>query len=428
MTLALPFETVLGKRLEGVSIMVEQHGSQSLPASRTIAIFPSFSHGSHIAHNGDDQSPGWWEAMVGPGKAIDTRHWRVICCSVLGSPYSPTSPTSVDPATGMPYRARFPTLTPTDLARCHEAVLQQLGVEGRLHAVIGSSLGGMQALQFASLYPSRVARLISIASTGRTTPFTVGIRRMQRKAVLWDPEYHGGDYAAHGVVPKRGLQIAREMGTLFYRSRQEFDTRFKWAPDGDRHYTALDTWEVEAYLTYAGAKFVRTYDANAYLLLSKCMDLMDLGDGYDGRLTYAAGAARIRAETLLVGVRQDALIPMQELRSLAELLNQGAAASTGSADGTAAPAVDGAVGSVASAAARGGIGHGGSTAAIDAHAAEQQPLAPLATFLEMDSTFGHDAFLKEFDWLSARIRPFLERGLEQQLQDESVHNMGLNAP
>jgi len=161
---------------------------------------------------------------------------------------------SVNPVTGKPWRSTFPVLTPTDLARCHHAVLQQLGVTGKLHAVVGSSLGGMQALQFASLFPAAAAKVVAIASTGRTTPFTVGIRRMQRKAILSDPAYHKGDYADHNTGPYSGLAIARELGTLFYRSRQEFDARFQWTAFGDRHFTSNDTWEVETYLNYQGAK------------------------------------------------------------------------------------------------------------------------------------------------------------------------------
>jgi hypothetical protein len=205
---ALPgdFTTTLGQVLRGVRLRVEQHGLCALPPSRTIVIFPSFSHSSHVASNADDPSPGWWQEYVGAGKPIDTRHWRVICISVLGSPFSPTNPTAADPATGRQYRARFPQLTPTDLARCHAEVLRHLGFtiepyaaaadtaaataaaggpaaaaptgacgdkhHEPLHAVVGASLGGMQALQFASLFPSSVSRLVSIASTGRTTPFT----------------------------------------------------------------------------------------------------------------------------------------------------------------------------------------------------------------------------------------------------------------
>ena len=261
--------------------------------------------------------------------------------------------------------------------------------------MVGASLGGMQALQFASLFPARAARLCAIAATGRSTPFTVGVRHMQRKAILWDPDYHNGDYAdaAGGArAPARGLRAARALGTLFYRSREEFDARFAWAPAGDCSQSALDTFEVEAYLNYQGEKFVHKYDANAYLLLSKCMDLMSLGDGVDGRLSYAEGAARIAAQCLLIGVRQDALIPAAELRTLAEAINAGAA---------------------------GRAGQAGSGA---------QAAAPLAEYAELDSPYGHDAFLKEDAWLGARVKAFLEHGLEAQLAAERGVNTGDNLP
>ena len=221
---------------------------------------------------------------------------------------------------------------------------------------------------------------------------------------------------------------AREIGTLFYRSRQEFDSRFSWSPSGDCHITNNDTWEVESYLKYAGAKFVRKYDPNSvsalsrnfrspahlqvadgthqssrqllhqpfhsapppstivlplqhffvqYLLLSKCMDLQDLGDGFDGRTTYAEGASRITADTLLIGVQQDALIPPSELSMLADTI----------------------------------VSAGGST-----------------EFMLMDSIYGHDAFLKEVEWLGPRVRAHLEKGLEQVLEEERVINTGINAP
>lgn len=257
-TLPGDFTTVLGATIGNVKLRVESHGLCSLPASRTVVIFPSFSHSSHVASNADDPSPGWWQDMVGPDKPIDTRHWRVLCISVLGSPSCPTNPATVDPATGKQYRARFPQLSPTDLARCHASALRLLGFSipaesqapdngggsGKgapsplpsaepLHAVVGSSLGGMQALQFASLYPSALSRLVSVASTGRTTPFTVGIRRAQRRAILADRDFAGGDYAdVPGRGPWEGLKQAREIGTLFYRSREEFDRRFAWSPSG----------------------------------------------------------------------------------------------------------------------------------------------------------------------------------------------------
>ena len=389
-TLPQPFITGLGAEIPNVKIKVEYHGDPTLPLSRTILIFPSFSHSSHVASNFDDPSPGWWQEMVGAGKAIDTRHFRIICLSVLGSPFSPTNPTSINPHTNKPWRTHFPQLSPTDLARCHRAVLEVLGLtHSPVHAIIGSSLGGMQALQYGSLYPLSTAKIIAIAATGRTTPFTVAIRRMQRRAILSDPQYFRGDYDDHRNGPWEGLRMARELGTIFYRSRQEFDNRFAWNPTGDRHFTSTDTWEVESYLAYAGAKIIRRYDPNCYLLLSKCMDLQDLGDGYDNRISYAEGAQRIKAKCLLMGVIQDALIPMDELRTLADTINSQSSSSSSSTPSSS---------------------------------------TPQAQFVPIDSIYGHDSFLKDFDFISQHIRNYLESGLEEQLKAEAIHNTGSNAP
>jgi homoserine O-acetyltransferase len=375
-TLPGPFPLHLGGTLPAVSIHVECLGDPALPLSRTVAVFPSFSHSSHVAAHTHDQSPGWWQGMVGPGAPIDTRHFRVVCASVLGSPFSPTNPAATK------LRALFPTVTPTDLARCHAAVLGAVlgggapSAAAPLHAVVGASLGGMQALQFASLFPGAAKRVVAVAATGRTTPFSVAVRSTQRRAILRDPAWHGGDYEDRGVAPEAGLRTAREIGTMFYRSREEFDGRFGWAPRAGSGVRWADPagadWEVEEYLAHAGAKFVRAgFDANAYLLLSKAMDLMDLGDGAAGRGSWTEGARRIggggAASALLVGVKQDALIPSAELRALA-----------------------GAVG-------------------------------PAARFVELDSELGHDAFLvpKAVPELGALVRAYLEDGLEQRLFEES---------
>jgi homoserine O-acetyltransferase len=144
LTLPGAFTTTLGAELPEVKLRVEAHGLASLPPSRTVLICPSFSHSSHVASNSDDPSPGWWQDIVGPSKAIDSRHWRILCVSVLGGPYAPTNPCATDPRTGRPYRASFPQLTPTDLARVHAAALEALGVRGSIHAAVGASLGGMQ--------------------------------------------------------------------------------------------------------------------------------------------------------------------------------------------------------------------------------------------------------------------------------------------
>lgn len=429
-----PFITSMGEEIGGVDVIVESHGDPTLPANRTVVIFPSFSHSAHCASNLADPSPGWWQDIVGPGKPIDTRHFKVLCISVLGSPYSPCNPTALNPRTGRQWRATFPQLTPTDLALCHERVLAALGLPGPphglpIHALVGSSLGGMQVLQLASLRPGFASRLVAIATTGRTTPFTVSIRRAQRRAILADPAWHAGNYADHGrnVGPWDGLAMAREIGTMFYRSREEFDSRFSWSParhagPSVRHFTSTQgTWEVESYLAYAGAKFARTYDPNAYLLLSKAMDLQDIGDGVEypahcataassppqeqpwpGRGSYSDAAARIAyagTRCLLVPVMQDALIPPQELRTLAAAINAGKESMES-------------------------IGASKEDDGLGAWDWERLP----ARCVPMSSPYGHDAFLKEHHWLGPRLRAHLEGGLEQQLQAEAVHNTLSHGP
>lgn len=444
------FKTSTGEEIDGVHVIVESHGDPTLPATRTIVILPSFSHSAHCASNLADPSPGWWQDIVGPGKAIDTRHFRVVCISVLGSPHSPCNPTAIDPRTGRPWRVTFPQLTPTDLALCHDKVLTTQGLVGPphgppIHALVGSSLGGMQALQLASLRPGFASRVIAIASTGRSTPFTVAIRRAQRRAILADPAWHGGNYADHGrnVGPWEGLSMAREIGTMFYRSREEFDSRFAWSPAPNagpamRHFTSTQgTWEVESYLAYAGAKFARTYDPNAYLLLSKAMDLQDIGDGVEypqqhtppekehrwpSRGSYSEAAARIGyngTRCLLIPVHQDALIPPQELQTLAEAIN-GRASSASSTDDDYHSNMSGRMGF--------------NTSSKGEHQVDDDGLGPWdwarfpARCVPMSSPYGHDAFLKEPAWLGPRIRYHLEGGLEEQLQAEAVHNTLSHGP
>lgn len=171
------FDTTFGGRLKEVRASWEQWGDPTLPPSRTIVVFPSFSHGPHMAANRDDPSPGWWDTMVGPGRYIDTNRFRVVCPSILGSPYGSTCPTSIDPESGKQLRMLFPSITPADQARAHALLMDQLGLD-RVHAVVGASLGGMQAMQFASLFPDRLDRLVALVSTPKTTPGSVALRRV----------------------------------------------------------------------------------------------------------------------------------------------------------------------------------------------------------------------------------------------------------
>jgi homoserine O-acetyltransferase len=307
------FPLELGGSLPELTIEWEQWGDCTLPGDRTILVLPSFSHSSHAASNRDDARPGWWENMIGPGKAINTSYFLVICPSVLGSPFGATSPLSVNPITGASYKASFPQITPAGMARCHAKVLDDLGVVG-VHTVIGASMGGIQALEFAAQFPDRVDRLVGLACTHQTSPGTVAFRRVQRRAILADPAYNGGNYTPG--APLEGMKVARELGMTCYRSREEFDARFDWSPTGAMHFKSA-TFDVENYMDYQANKFARVFAPNCYLLLSKAMDLTNLGRNAEN---LAQGTGRIASDSLIIGIKQDLLIPVQEQRSLVNIL------------------------------------------------------------------------------------------------------------
>lgn len=345
-----PLSLALGGRLEATEIRYEEWGDPSAPPEKTVMILPALSASCHVRSTGDDPTPGWWEGMVGPGLGIDTDRYRVVCASILGSPYGTTSPVSTNPKTGKRYGKDFPAITPADQARVHARLLDALEIP-KVRAVVGASLGGMQVLQFAALFPDRVERAISISATGKTTPGTVALRRVGRLAILLDPDYKGGEYEP-GKGPTRGLAIARELGTICYRSRDEFNQRFRWEPQPPFGLNDL-CFEVEQYLAAQSSRFVNRFDANCYLTLSRCMDLMDLGAGMP---TYADGVLRIACPTYIIGVDRDLLIPPSEQQHLAHLLEN----------------------------------HG-----------------RRVKFELLSSIYGHDSFLKEYDWFGPRVRDYL---------------------
>jgi homoserine O-acetyltransferase len=344
------FPLTLGGSLPEIEIAYEEWGDPSAPPSRTVVVMPALSASCHVRSQDKDQSPGWWEEMVGPGLGIDTDRFRVLAASILGAPFGTTSPLSTDPRTGRPFGRDFPQITPSDQARCHGWFLDAIGVD-RVHAVVGASLGGMQALQFGALFPDRLKHLVAISATGKTTPGTVALRRVGRLAIMNDPDFQEGRYD-ESKPPAKGLAVARELGMICYRSRDEFNQRFAWEPEGSYTSRAL-TFEVERYLNHHGERFSSMFDANCYLLLSRCMDLMDLGAGFS---TYAEGVLRIACSALVIGVDRDMLIPPTEQQHLAHLLES----------------------------------HG-----RDVH------------FEILPSIYGHDAFLKEYDWFIPRLRAFL---------------------
>jgi len=278
-----------------------------------VLLTTGLSPSAHAARHAPDDEPGWWEDMVGPGKALDTDRWFVVCCNVLGGCHGTTGPASPDPATGKPYATRFPVVTLRDMMRLQHTLLGALGVE-RLHAVIGSSMGGMLALEYAALFPESVDRLVAISASGMTHPFAIALRHVQRKTVMLDPAWHGGDYYGR-EKPTAGLALARELGTITYRSDREWTRRFGRAWQGGDLFDLAGRFQIESYLEHQGEKYPRVYDPNTYLYLSRAMDLHDLGRDRGGLIE---GVARIRARTLLVAVTTDVLIPPGEIAELAD--------------------------------------------------------------------------------------------------------------
>lgn len=309
-----------GNTLPELTIAYETWGELSPAKDNAVLVHTGLSASSHAHGQEENPHPGWWEDFIGPGRPLDTDRFHVVCSNVLGGCYGSTGPASTDPRTGEPYAIDFPIITVADMVRAQLLLLDHLGIE-RLRAAVGASLGGMQSLMLAALAPERVDRLVSISAAGRSHPQSIAMRFVQRQAVMADPNWRRGRY--HGrSFPHRGLKVAREMGTITYRSGPEWEERFgrERAHDGPPRLSA--DFQVESYLSHQGEKFCRQFDPNSFLFISKAMDLFDLGEGQE---SYQAGVARVRCPSLVIGVTSDVLFPSWQQRELAEMLAEGGA-------------------------------------------------------------------------------------------------------
>ena len=312
-----PFRTEWGGELPELTIAYETWGELSPARDNAVLLHTGLSASSHARSHRDNPSPGWWEEFIGPDLAVDTNRFFVICSNLLGGCYGSTGPASTDPRTGRPYATDFPILTVGDMVRAQLALLDHLGIE-RLHASSGASLGGMQSLLLAGIAPERVDRVISISAALRSHPQSIAFRFVQRQAVMADADWRGGRYYGQSF-PHRGQKIAREMGTITYRSGPEWQDRFGRARAAEGAVPRLDEdFEVERYLTHQGEKFCLQYDANSYLYISKAMDLFDLTDASRGRPPIE----RITSPTLVIGVSSDLLFPVWQQRELAGALRK----------------------------------------------------------------------------------------------------------
>lgn len=314
-----PFSMYRGGRLPGVSLAWESWGTLNESRSNAVLLFTGLSPSAHAASSVRDPEPGWWEAMIGPGKPLDTGRHFVVCVNSLGSCMGSTGPASIDRATGRPWRLNFPELALEDIASASRLVVNELGIT-KLAAVVGPSMGGMTALAWIKLYPGNTERLILISSAAAATPFAISIRSLQREAIVSDRNFLDGDYSDERW-PETGMRIARKLGMITYRSAQEWQQRFGRQPQDYFPPTVFGMrFAVESYLETHARKFVGSFDPACYLYLSRAMDLFNAADR-DGDLPALFRRAQI-GEALVLGVVTDILFPLHQQQALADALNE----------------------------------------------------------------------------------------------------------
>ena len=323
LTVALPdpFPLHGGGVLHGARIAYESWGRLNADRSNAILLFTGLSPPPHAAASERDATPGWWQRMIGPGLAIDTSRYHVICVNSLGSCFGSTGAASINPATGNRYRLDFPEVTIEDIARAGWEVVRALGIT-QLDTVMGPSLGGMTVLAFAALFPEAARRLISISGSPAASPFAIALRSVQREAILRDPDWQGGHYDPD-KPPRSGLRVARKLGTITYRSAAEWRQRFgreRIASNALRANPFAPRFAVEGYLESQAERFTRVFDANCYLYLSSAMDRFDLAE--HGGSYAAAFQGSALEKVLVIGVESDMLYPIHEQAAIAEAFDQ----------------------------------------------------------------------------------------------------------
>ncbi|HSP96502.1 MAG TPA: homoserine O-acetyltransferase [Candidatus Dormibacteraeota bacterium] len=313
-----PLTLALGGSLPSVTVAYETYGQLSAARDNAVLVCHAISGDSHVARHDADDLPGWWELMVGPGKPIDTERWFVICANVLGGCRGTTGPNSIDPRSGRPYGADFPTVTVADMVEVQRRLIDHLGIAA-LHAVVGGSLGGHQATTWALAHPARVRGCVALASSPRLTSQAIAFDVVGRNAILHDPGYQGGEYYDRGAGPATGLALARMLAHVTYLSREAMTAKFDPGRLQPREVaTAFEQkFSVGSYLAYQGHKFVERFDANSYVTLSMAMDLFDLGDT-PAALRAALGQSRCR--WLVVSFTSDWLFPAEQSRQLVDAL------------------------------------------------------------------------------------------------------------
>ncbi len=324
LVLAQPLPLDSGQALAGVTLAYETYGELAPDKSNAILVFHALTGDQHVASpHPITGKPGWWDRMIGSGKPIDTNRFHVICANVIGGCMGSTGPASAA-ADGVPYGMRFPVITIRDMVRAQIALLDALGI-GKLHAVVGGSMGGMQALSCAANFPDRAERVLLIATSARHSAQNIAFHEVGRQAIMADPNWHGGDYNGRGKGPEKGLAVARMAAHITYLSEAGLTDKFgRRLQDRDAKSFGFDAdFQVESYLRHQGIAFTDRFDANSYLYITRAMDYFDLAEEHGGRLADAF--AGTNARFCVVSFDTDWLYPTAESRAIVHALNAAAA-------------------------------------------------------------------------------------------------------
>ncbi len=305
LTLAEPLVLRSGARLANVTLAFETYGTLNAQRSNAVLVCHALNASHHVAgvYEGEPDNVGWWDNLIGPGKPLDTDHFFVIGVNNPGSCFGSTGPMHVNPGTGRAYGADFPLVTVEDWVDAQAHVIAHLGI-AKLAAVLGGSLGGMQALAWTLRYPDRVTHCIGTATAPNLSAENIAFNEIARRAITGDPDFHDGNYYAHGVVPQRGLRIARMVGHVTYLSDDVMASKFgRRRREGTQAYGFDPQFEIETYLRHQGEKFSRYFDANTYLLITRALDYFDPAAEHDGDL--ATTFANVKAKFLLISFTTD---------------------------------------------------------------------------------------------------------------------------
>ncbi|NVN89960.1 MAG: homoserine O-acetyltransferase [Desulfuromonadales bacterium] len=307
-----------GRILAPITLVYETYGTLNETASNAILVEHAWTGSAHLAGklNENDTKPGWWDAIVGSGRLLDTDRYFVICSNVIGSCYGSTGPASTNPKTGKSYNLTFPVITVRDMVRAQKLLIESLGIE-RLLSVIGGSMGGMQTQEWATQYPNAIASAIVLATTPRPSPMAISLNAIARWAIFNDPTWRKGEYK-HS--PKDGLALARAIGHITFLSDESMDAKFgRKFSARDGKFDFFGQFEVERYLTYNGYSFVNRFDANSFLYLAKALDLYDVTWGYE---SLSEAFSRVTAPMQFFAFSSDWLYPPHQTEEMVACLRE----------------------------------------------------------------------------------------------------------